>query len=414
MLKFSLKNPYRGIILIGLFLRLLWAIAVPVVPLSDSNAYDVFAQNLAKGNGFGWGVNDLTAYWPPGTSFIYAIFYKIFGHTYWPIIIFNLLIAAATIWVTMYLAEKWFNQQIAILTGFILAFWPAQIQFTTVLASELIFTVLIMVALWLWLEEKFSLRSRAIGVGVIMAAACYVRPTALLIPFLLLCFRIFRTREIFKTVTATLVMLIVMAIIIAPWSYRNTQLFGEFTLISTNSGPVLWMGNNPNSTGEYMELPAETEGMNQAQRNQYLKSLAKQHIKEQPLLFIQRCLLRLIDTHSRESIGVVWNEAGLTERYGSGILLPLKIINQLYWLPALGLGLIGIVILGKKYGWLTMLTHPAVVIWGYFAGVHTVIISQDRYHFPSVPMIAILAAVALASGLDLKNKLLPEKSLDSQ
>ena len=414
MLKNPLKNPYRGIILIGLFLRVLWAIAVPVVPVSDSNAYDVFAQNLAKGNGFGWGVNELTAYWPPGTSFIYAIFYKIFGHTYWPIILFNLLVAAGTIWVTMYLAEKWFDRRIAILTGFILAFWPAQIQFTTVLASELIFTVLLMVGLWLWLEEKFTLRSRSIGVGVIMAAACYVRPTALLIPFLLLFFRVLKTREIFKTVTATLVMFIIMAIIIAPWSYRNTQLFGQFTLLSTNSGAVLWMGNNANSTGGYMQLPEEVEGMNQAQKNQYLKSLAREHIKEKPLLFIQRCIIRLIDTHSRESIGVAWNEKGLVSRYGSGILLPLKMINQLYWLPALGLGLIGIVILGKQYGWLTMLTHPTVVIWGYLAGVHTVIISQDRYHFPSVPMIAILAAIALAYGLDLKAKLPQGESLNNE
>ncbi len=414
MLKNPLKNPYRGIILIGLFLRLLWAIAVPVVPVSDSNAYDVFAQNLAKGNGFGWGVNELTAYWPPGTSFIYAIFYKILGHSYWPIILFNLLVAAGTIWVTMYLAEKWFDRRIAILTGFILAFWPAQIQFTTVLASELIFTILLMVGLWLWLEEKFTLRSRAIGVGVIMAAACYVRPTALLIPFLLLFFRVIKTREIFKTVTATLVMFLIMAIIIAPWSYRNTQLFGQFTLLSTNSGAVLWMGNNPNSTGGYMQLPEEVEGMNQAQKNQYLKSLAREHIKEKPLLFIQRCIIRLIDTHNRESIGVAWNEKGLVSRYGSGILLPLKIINQLYWLPALGLGLIGIVILGKQYGWLTMLTHPTVVIWGYLAGVHAVIISQDRYHFPSVPMIAILAALALAYGLDLKAKLPQGESVNQE
>lgn len=153
------KNPYRGIILVALFLRLLWAIAVPVIPLSDGNAYDTFAQNLANGNGYGWGINDLTAYWPPGTSFIYAIFYKIFGHTYWPIILFNLLLAAATIWVSMYLAEKWFSRRIAILTGLILAFWPAQIQFTTVLSSELLFTALVMVALWVWLEEKLTLRS---------------------------------------------------------------------------------------------------------------------------------------------------------------------------------------------------------------------------------------------------------------
>jgi hypothetical protein len=85
-----------------------------------------------------------------------------------------------------------------------------------------------------------------------------------------------------------------------------------------------------------------------------------------------------------------------------------------FWLPALGLGLIGIIILGKQSGWLTMLTHPTVIIWGYLAGVHAVIISQDRYHFPTVPMIAILAAISLAYGLDLKAKLPQGESLKEQ
>jgi hypothetical protein len=193
-----------------------------------------------------------------------------------------------------------------------------------------------------------------------------------------------------------------MAIIIAPWSYRNTQLFGQFTLLSTNNGAVLWMGNNPKSKGGYMPLPEETKGMNESQRNQYLKSLAKEYIKEEPLVFIQRCIIRLIDTHSRESIGVAWNKKGLISRYGSSILLPLKIISQLYWLLALGLSLIGIIILGKQHGWLNVIIHPTVVIWVYLAGVHVVIISNDRYHFASIPMIAILAALALEYGLDLK------------
>lgn len=104
------------------------------------------------------------------------------------------------------------------------------------------------------------------------------------------------------------------------------------------------MGNNPDSTGGYMNLPEEVKGMNQAQRDQYLKSLAKEHIKEKPLRFIQLCIIRLFDTHNRESIGVAWNQKGLVSRYGTGILLPLKIINLIYWLAALCLGVIAIII----------------------------------------------------------------------
>jgi 4-amino-4-deoxy-L-arabinose transferase-like glycosyltransferase len=380
------------IILLGLFLRVLWAIAVPVDPVSDSYAYDTFARNLATGQGYGWKNNEPTAYWPVGTSAVYAIFYWILGHTYWPIVVFNLLLAVISIGGCIYLAELWFNRQIAIVTGLLLALWPSQIQFTTVLASELLFNALIVVALALWFSENLSLRSRVIWVGIVLAAASYVRPIALLMPILFLLWRYIKTQELFKTVTATLVMLVLMAGLIAPWSIRNTLEFGQFVTISTNGGANLWMGNNPASTGGYMDLPSEVNGMNEAQRDKYLKALATAHIKEKPLLFVFRTIKRTIDTHSRESIGVAWNEKGLIARYGNWILTPLKVINQIYWMAMLGLGLIGIVLMGHQYGWLTMLTSPMVLLWGYFAAVHAVIVAQDRYHFPSIPMIAILAA----------------------
>jgi len=33
--------------------------------------------------------------------------------------------------------------------------------------------------------------------------------------------------------------------------------------------------------------------------------------------------------------------------------------------------------------------------WGYFAFVHAVTVGADRYHFPSIPFIAMLAGCAL-------------------
>jgi 4-amino-4-deoxy-L-arabinose transferase-like glycosyltransferase len=400
---FRRYKPYLWIMLITLLLRVLWAVAVPVIPLSDSNAYDTFAQNLANGQGYGWNSQSPTAYWPVGTSFIYSLFYRVFGHTYLPIIIFNLVLAVVITGLAMHLAETWFNRRVALLTGLLLTLWPSQIQFTTVLASELPFTALVLVAVVVWLNKRTNLWLRSMFAGVALAAASYVRPTALLIPILLLFFRWISTREILKTLKATLVMFAVMALLIAPWSIRNTIVFGEFVPIATNGGANLWMGNNPNSTGAYMALPPETLQMNEARRDRYLKSLAKAHIKEKPLLFVRRVLTRLVDTHSRESIAIAWNEQGLVTRYGTSLLFPLKAINQIYWLSVLGLALSGIVLLGKQQGWFIMITHPTVVLWGYFAAIHAVIVAQDRYHFPSIPMIAILAAFTLVSLLDRKS-----------
>jgi 4-amino-4-deoxy-L-arabinose transferase-like glycosyltransferase len=392
---FKSHNYRLKILLLGGLLRVLWAIAVPVMPVSDSFAYDTFARNLANCHNYGWTCNEPSAFWPVGTSFIYSLFYSVFGHSYIPIVVLNILLGVLSIGLTMHLAKTWFGPRVAAISGLLLALWPSQIQFTTVLASEQLFTALTLAALVFWDSEALNLWLRSGIVGAVLAAASYVRPTASLIPAVFLFSRYWKTREIRRSLLATLVTFAVIAGLAAPWSIRNTQVFGQFVTFSTNGGANLWMGNNPASNGGYMDLPPEVANMNEAQRDKYLKSLAIAHIKENPWLFVARAAQRTLDTHSRESIGVVWNEAGLTTRYGHWILLPLKIVNQLYWLAMLGLGLLGLGLLGYQSGWLTILTHPVVLMWGYFTVIHAVIVAQDRYHFPSIPMIAVLAALTL-------------------
>jgi len=402
------EHFYGWILFIALLLRLLWAIAaVPIVPLSDCNAYDTFAQNLANGYGYGWTSTSLTAHWPPGTSFVYSIFYRLFGHTYVPIIILNLLLGITIIWCSMQLAERWFNQPVAWLTGLLLTLWPVTIQFTTVLSSELLFTALFLIAMVIWLNELTHLWLRALLVGLVLTAACYVRSATLFIPFLLLLFRWVNTREILRSIAAIIVVFVVMSLLIAPWSIRNTRLYGQFVLMSTNTGVALWIGNNPKTrNGAHMDVPPEinekTVGMNLAQRSAYLKAIAVAYIKQEPLKFVTRTFKKLIRLHERETIGVAWNEPGLVSHYGTGVLLPLKIVSQGYWLAMLGLALIGIILLGKQQGWITMIIHPLIVIWGYFALGHAVTEIGDRYHFYSIPMIAILAALTITYGLKMK------------
>ncbi|SRR5579883_1556204 len=401
---FTKRRYYLWIGLLGLLLRIVWALLVPVQPVSDSIAYDTFAQNLANCRNYGWDCHTPTAYWPVGTSFVYSLLYRVFGHVYWPIVVSNLVLDIGTVWLSICLAEKLFGRRVAALSGCFLALWPSQIQFTTVLASEQLFVALTMAGLVIWLNERLNLWLRVGLVGVILAADSYVRPTALLIPVLLLILRFVQTYEVRRNIAAILGMFLLMALLIAPWSIRNTEAFGQFVIISTNGGANLWMGNNPDSTGGFMELPQGVSRLNEAQRDRYLKLLAEAYIKAKPNLFVTRAIQRTIDTYSRESIGVLWNEASLTKCYGTWLLLPLKVINQIYWVGMLVLGISGTILLGIKIGAGQLLIHPTVLFWGYFAAIHAVIVSQDRYHFPSIPMIGILGASAVICLLDAQFK----------
>jgi hypothetical protein len=384
------------ILALALILRVAWAIAVPVNPVSDSFAYDTFARNLATGVGYGWGPGHLTALWPVGTSFVYSLLYRVFGFTYVPIVCLNLAFSLATIWLAIRLAERWFTRESAIACGLVLALWPTLIQFTSVLASELIFNFLLLAWLFVWDRWPLKATPRGLLLGVIAAATCYIRPTALLLPALLCCVEWVRKREFLSPLITTVLTYLVMAALIAPWSIRNTRLFGQFVVISTNGGVNLWEGNNPQTTGESQDFPPSAIAMEEGVRDTYLGGLAKDYIRQFPVRFAFRTLFKAVRLYSHETIGVYWNLPSLKARYGQTTVVVLKTIDNVYWYAVLFGGLAGVVILSMKNGFQQTLVCPAVALWIYFTAVIAVIVVQDRYHFPAIPLIALLCGVTVS------------------
>ena len=103
--------------------------------------------------------------------------------------------------------------------------------------------------------------------------------------------------------------------------------------------------------------------------------------------------------HLNETIAVHWNVKGIKQRLGETAILPLKILTQAYWSLVLLLALVGIGVLVYKLGLFATFLHPVLATWIYFTAVYSVIVVQDRYHFPSHPFIAILAAIAIVSAI---------------
>ena len=91
-----------------------------------------------------------------------------------------------------------------------------------------------------------------------------------------------------------------------------------------------------------------------------------------------------------KSTGAILFEMCIRDR----ILGPLKLASTVYWWVGLALGLWG---LGLRIRALRfrVVFEPPLLFWAYFAAVHAVVVVMDRYHFPSVPFIAILAAQAI-------------------
>jgi 4-amino-4-deoxy-L-arabinose transferase-like glycosyltransferase len=385
------KLSIVSICLLALTLRAIWALLVPVEPVSDSFLYNVFAQNIASGKGYAFPDGGLTVYWPVGTSAVYATLYHLFGVSFLPIVLFNLVIGTAIVWLTYTIALRYLGKPVATFSALIVACWPILIQFTTILASELIFIFLILAAIYVWGSKQSSPILRALVWGALICAATYIRPTALPL-LLLLPLLSWLSGLTFKQSLAQLTIAVATAaILFAPWVYRNHVLFNQFVLVSANGGANLWMGNNPLSNGGYMDLP-NIEFKNEVARDKYFKKEAINFILNNPLSYLKLMCKRAITTYKSETIGVVWNGA-LEKELSKTSLFILKLFSTVYWWCIIMASLMGVYELYKRRS--LVWHHALFAVTAFFFAFPILTVAQDRYHLPINPFLAIFAAYAL-------------------
>ncbi len=385
------------ILAVGMALRLLWAMAVPVVPVSDSWAYHQFARNILDHGIYGWDATEPTAYWAVGTSAIIAATYML-TDGFLGVVLLNLLAGLTTIVLTHQLASRWFGGAVGLAAMTIVALWPNLIFFTTILSSELFFIALTLAGLYFWQRPAGHPMVNLILAGVIWGCAGYVRPVILLVPVALALVDLPRgLRRFVVTALEAGIVVLLIALVALPWTIRNERQLGAPVMVSTNFGPNLWMGNNPDSHGGYMPLPPEVQHMSEIERAEFLKEQAKIFMRDHPADALKLMGIKLFKLNNRETIGVVWNADGLDPMIGNAGMKVLKLISTGYWYLVLLGGFAGIFMLVRREGWLAGFFNPPVALWGYFTFLHAVVVAEDRYHMPSSAFIAMMAALALVA-----------------
>lgn len=390
--------------MVAFLFRIIWAYLVPVDPISDSFMYDSFAKSIANGNGYAFPNGDITVYWPVGTSAIYAVIFKIFGISYLPIVIFNIVIGVGIVWLTYAIAQRHVQKNVALIAAFLVAIWPILIEFTTIMASELIFIFLILLAIDVWGSKQLSPILKAVVCGALICAATYVRPTALPIIALLPMLDWMANKDWRASIQTFIVAAVTAALLFSPWVYRNHQVFGEFVLVSANGGSNLWMGNNSNSNGGYTEL-TDLPFKNEVARDKYFKKEAINFILHNPLSYAKLVIKRIVITYKAETIGIVWN-GYLEKQFTKPVLVGMKLISSIFWWAILVFASIGIYKLLKDRQLKPF--NVLFVVATFFFVFPILTVAQDRYHLPVNPFLAIFAAYALQSMLS-KYKLMREK-----
>lgn len=383
-------------------LRAVLIFFVPVEMTSDASWYIGRAASIAMGDGYSEGGYP-TAYWPVGyPAFLGTLFY-FFGQDQFVGQIANLLAAAGIFFLQLELTRRIFHSEVSARLGvLLLTIYPNNIAYTSFILTEIYFTFLLLFGIYLYIAQRGWLWILVSGLA--FGLATLTKPQVVFLPGLLVLFSIFSHKDkasVREDFAKGVTIYLIMAAVLIPWAVRNTQVFGELVLISTNGGATLLTGNNPSADGSYVEsdpLVAQRNFSVQAQveSDRRAKELALEWITENPLRFIELIPLKVWHLWAKNGEAEWAYQAGYPHyQQNQYIFRSLRWVNQIFYTLLL-VGSLAAAILLIRNG--NRVARPWVFI-GYCLMIYLTMISivfsgQPRFHFPAMPWVIMYAAWA--------------------
>ncbi|MBV8880824.1 MAG: glycosyltransferase family 39 protein, partial [Planctomycetaceae bacterium] len=209
-------------------------------PVVDSAAYDKWGWEIATRSFWG----DRAFYQDPLYPYGLGLFYKLFGRDFLWVRIVQALIGTAGLWMLFEAVRRFLDYPTAMVALVLGALYKTFVFYDAALLKEFLGVVAVEAALLAWSLDKawkWAAFGAALGVGALVRANLLA--LVLLTALLLL---IQKQRK-----SAGLVLAGALACI-APVTIRNAVVAHDFVLTTSQFGPNLYTGNNPeNTTGRY-------------------------------------------------------------------------------------------------------------------------------------------------------------------
>lgn len=398
-----------GVVLLALALRVAWVLYAKADPtdgrFNDSVFYHVVAAHLAEGGGYTNPYTFLpTAQWAPGYIFLLTPLYWLLGAHYQIAELLNATLGAATVGVLYLLAKELFDSTVARIASTLLAAFPGPVLFTSLLYSETLFTFVLVVALLLLAR---SVRDRdapdwrwIAAFGVTAGAAALVRGNGLWLLMAAPVYWALVLRDWKPVLRWSSIAFSTAAVVVLPWTIRNTITMDSPVIISTSAGVNFWQGHHEGASGgneppidlfnEYgplskpgAEVAISNAGLREGRR------FALTHPREELSLGVRK----VRELYKHDTIAI-----DLNEDFGSHPFIPgtletaLRITADSYYFFVLAAGTLALARPPNAARGLMLL----VLVIGVCTLGHIAIFGQPRYHIPIMPVFCILAGWTLA------------------
>jgi hypothetical protein len=369
----------------------------------DEEQYWLMAQSLAQGDGLQDELGFRAVRMPLFPTLLAPFTYANVGVPLakafqWLIGAFG---AAATAWA----ADRIFRRRVAWLAGLLMAFDPFLVFFSSLLLTETLFVAAVAL-LWGWagpmlnaLPARQPWRSWLI-LGALGALTVYVRETGLGLLLGLLALMVLAGRGRRSAFAGAAVAIGVVGLSLVPWAARNQSVTGDWCWLTHRGGISLYDGVGPQATGasdlaDVKQMDA-VRGMDEVAWNDYFLQASFEEIRSNPG--------RILELAGRKWARM-WNVVPNAETYQTAAV---RIVAAVWTIPTFALALTGVMLLlwrGWQGRWqVVFFLLPAI----YLTAVHGLFVGSVRYRLGAIPMIAILAAQAIATLYDWHDRRLAE------
>ena len=377
--------------------------------LNDPTLYDLFGDRIADGDGYTRPTGEKIAYYPAGFPLTVGALKKggdLFG---WGRSIFSLkmmngVFGTITVVLVYLLARRIFDRRTGIVAALLLSIFPSQVYYTGTALSEPLFTLLfvaaILVLLWKPWDRDGIGYGRLFAVGLLLSYATMTRGITLALPVLLLAAWFFYMRSMRRALLQALVVWAGIAVLIVPWSVRNTVAFGTLTGPSTNVGDDLCIGNFLGAQGAFtlqgkcfasdagksaqqVEIDRNREGVKIA-----IKDVAS-HPFRMPKLIAQKAYWLLY----KDDDGI-W----AAESYGNDYFIPhfrrevlAFAANSIYYAT-------GVIVLAGGLAFVLAKDVRRLIVMLmmlYVLALPLVFFGDPRFHYPAIPLAVVIASATI-------------------
>jgi len=404
------------ILLLGLGLRVneAWEGRDPVF---DAAAYATIAANLDRGGGFtlGAGATQPASNYSPGLPLLAAGIYKLSGGVHERTARLALALLGTLAVAFTYLIGRRLSGPIAGLIGAAaIAIYPALIEYQGMLMSEPLAASLLSGAALAMLSASDGGQAwRWLLAGGLFGGLALVRPEYLGVALLVSLVVLAKNWQDGwrKALVPSLLVLVGVAVIVAPWTVRNAIALDRFVPVSTGGGQVLFAGTYLPSDGDPERVGAEVVerhpqlfGPNAVEQLRLEQILARLAADRYPDTETDKALSKMskeqlwddVSEEPLEYAGFVTRKVTRIWSHGPRDVMRQPGWELLHW-ALVAFGLVGLAVLAIQRRWEALLLATIFVA---ITAISALLVASPRRVLVMMPLVAALAGVGAVACRD--------------